>query len=1513
MTRYLDAEHEIRTLKALLRKSLDTIRELKQPSSVAGPAEPIAIIGMACELPGGVTTPEDYWSLLRSGRECARDLPASEWVADVYRRYFDQNPRAARYARANYLDSDVMRFDPRAFNISPKEARDMDPTQRLALKLTAQALERAGYQPRRIDGRVGVYFGVIGGEYGALARQSAEPGSYAATGSLNSVVAGRISHTFDFGGPAVAVDTACSSSLVALHLAGEAIRAGDCDVAVVGGVNLLLDPSIFTVLSGIGALSADGRCRPFAADGEGYGRGEGGGVVVLKRWSDAVRDRDNVLALVRATSINHDGTCSGLTVPNGRAQRALIEQTLKRSGLRAADVDYLEAHGTGTRLGDPIEMSAASAIYCQDRSADRPLAVGSAKAQIGHLEAASGIASLIKLVLVLQKRRVPAQFVAGEANHDIDFERLCLQPTVTETQLTSAQPVGAVSSFGFSGTNGHAILSAVPPAGIARAGQRSSAQPVLLSARSAAALTDQVCRLAKHLTEVDADLEDVGFTLAVGRDHGPFRAHLLAETREQAVRTLEARRATPQIVTSSRLFRAGAAKLAFFVGAADRGRQARQWYGMFSAFRDGFDRVDAAWSKLGEPALTRWIDSDHHPSSAVESAALQLGLLCGTVRLWQAFGLQPAIWMAEGIGCFAVAVETTARTPQDALAELSRLVEESQVRPDGSIDFSGLPTPPTGGAPTPHLHLDAAVICPRDGDFVGPDQLADPAYWAAAATARTDISAAGRLCVEHDVHIGMLLGEGGVTASVRQHLDPVLTLVDTAEDADDPRQALVRSLLRMYELGFDIDWHPLYENTAARRITLPTSALDEAVYAFESAARQPARVTTPARSGVLQPMRHLSPGDNLDVDFELDPIELALSDTHHVVHIGYFIEMLLRGLTTVVPGREFEVADMHFSTALVLRDGPGIVRLVFNGLRGDRAGFAFHSLADAANNQWQQHAHGTLIERSPAAESVRAHPQVAERVYSGAEFYAGMGARGMRLGPSVRAVGEVFRDDSTVWATVAAEHRAAPAQAAARIAPGLLDACSQLFHAALPGEQSTRAFMVERLQGLIVHSGAPTAVTELYVENLQVESGSALAHGRMAVRDVEGRTVLQCATATVRVIEGGIESVLAAAGPVGDTLRLTADDLTAATAGGRSAVECIVRRLLARLTDAPEDGIGPRDSTTALGIDSLQATTLHRALRPIDTDGRVPLADIVAGISVSELTARLLGRRNGVVVDDLPAMAPATARTGAGYLKRRVETARVRLLCIPYGGGSTLLFQRWQGLLGDEVDVCPVALPGRGERLGEPLVPNVYDVVDALEPEVAEACDKPVVIYGHSAGALIGYLLALRLRRRGITAVRHLVIGAFSGPGLKENPFYRDSLRTLAAAGYPDLPSAEQIRGLDAEALRELARLLLLPTPSDVDAEFLRLTLPILVNDIRLVGSFRPADAHVLDIPITAVHGTQEDRVTSDEMRDWRHHTSAGFDFHTVVGDHFFLHPDQRQHELLAIIREVVNDDRRHP
>lgn len=1490
MTRSVDAEQEIRTLKALLRKSLGTIREINSSNSVGTKNEPLAIVGMACEFPGGVTTPDQYWELLSSGRECVRDEPVSEWLNEVYRGYFQRNPLAAGKARANYLDRDVMRFDPRSFNISPREARDMDPTQRLALKLTAQAFERAGHRPRGTGGRVGVYFGVIGGEYGALARNSADPGAYVATGSLNSVVAGRISHTFDFTGPAVAVDTACSSSLVALHLAAEGLRAGDCDVAVVGGVNLLLDPSIFTVLAGVSALSADGRCRPFAAAGEGYGRGEGGGVVILKRQGDAVRDRDEILALVRATAVNHDGTCSGLTVPNGRAQRDLMETALLRSGLRPGDIDYLEAHGTGTPLGDPIEMAAVSAVYCGDRADDRPLPVGSVKAQIGHLEAASGIASLIKLVLALQNRRIPAQLVAGEPNHNIDFDRLKLRPA-TGTEHLREHAVGALSSYGFSGTNGHAIVSAAEvPEYHASAGRQLRTAPIVLSGRSAAALTEQAQELAGHLRNCDVAAVDVGYTLAVGRDHGPFRMQLLADTREEIIRALEARLAMPRLGTLSRLRETGPAKSAFILGADVA--SIRRWYGEFAPFRGGFDAVAEAWAGIGGDPLHRWLDTTEVPARPGAAAALQLALLCGAVRLWQQFGIRPEIWAAEGIACYAVAIETRVLGIREALAEATRLVEGSSSDSDGSSIRT-------------RSILDDAVICPRDGELLSSRAVAEPGYWAQAATASADFTKAAGIFTDFGVHVALLLGMNAESAAHRAISTRVNTVV--CENDTDPVRSLTGTLSRLYELGFDIDWEPLFDGVEARRISLPTSVFDESTYAFDATPSTRNSAVTERKS--LEAIRLLSPTGGAEVEFAVDPFELELADTHHVVHIGFFVEMLMSGLAVLDADRRYAIADMHFTTALVARQEPMTVRLVLEGIDGPEPDFSFYSLTDPAANRWERHVHGTVVPGIPSTQPERRNRSIAQRYQGGDEFYAEMLQRGLDLGPSVRGVGDVHRDGTDVWATVAPAHDAAPERAVARVSPALLDSCAQLFHAAMPQDARSSAFMVERLQNLVIHPGGPAGIAELRVENLSIAPGATVAQASMRMLDAEGRPVVECATCTVRLIDGGIKSVLAASGPVDDAMQVTEAERAAAAVGDRGSVEATVRRLLAHLTDTPATEIGPADSTTALGVDSLQATALYRALAPLDGQAKLTLADIVAGISVADLSA-LLGSRSGAQQAPAAAAAPAgvteTVVTRRSFLKPARDAARVRLLCIPYGGGTTLLFQQWQTLLGDDIDVCPVALPGRGERLAEPLVPNVYDIVDALEPEAAAVCDKPLVIYGHSAGALVGYLLAARLRRRGITAVSHVVVGAFSGPDGDPNPFHRSCLNALAEAGFPDIPDRDQIRAMDADALHELARLMMFPAARGVDVAFLRLALPILAADIRLVGSFAFADAEVLDVPITAIHGVKDDRVAEAEVRQWEHRTTGPFTFRAVPGDHFFLHPDQDQRKVLDIIREVL-------
>lgn len=1496
---------EVTTLKALLRKSLATIKELNRdaaqrgstvsgsPETATSSGDPIAIIGDACELPGGATTPEAYWSLLSSDKDCVRDAPASPWLREFYHRYFQEHPAAAGYARANYLDGDVMRFDPRHFAISPTEARDMDPAQRMALTLTARALERAGYHPRRIDGRVGVYFGVIGGEYGALARRAFQAGGYVATGTLNSVVSGRASHTFDFDGPAISVDTACSSSLVALHLACEGIRGGDCDIAVVGGINLLLDPSSFTVLAGVGAVSPDGRCHAFSGDGEGYGRGEGGGVVVLKRLSAARRDRDQVLAVVRATAINHDGTCSGLTVPNGRAQGRLIEAALRRSGLAATDIDYLEAHGTGTPLGDPIEMTAASQAYCRDRPADRPLVVGSVKALIGHLEAASGIASLLKLIMVLRHRRVPAQPMSGPVNRNIDFDGLRLRVPTAPVDLPAPSGralTGAISSFGFSGTNAHVIVSAPDPEPPRPPATRVR-HALLLAAGSRTALDTCVADAVADLERVsDATpvleaangpsiAEDMCFTRATGREHGPYRTYVTGTDRAELLAALRAQQAVPQFVTDSGLTRNGPLKRAVLLdGHAPPDSWSRDWHRTFAAFRAGFDRVAAGTS------LARLLEPGEQPADAAELAGFRLAVLCGTVALWRGFGVVPEIWCAAGIGVYAAAVESGTLPADAALADLATLFADVSLDTDGDLPaLAGLRVPEAGHGGTGRL--DAALVDPLDGGFVGPSQLADPTYWLRAATAPADLGRGARRCAEHDVRVAVAVHPPG--PSIAEAL-----VVVAPAPGDDPRDAVLSVLLRLYELGADVDWEPLYAGSTARRVTLSTTPLDEAPYVLADPVIRPVNAVEPVSGDPLEPRPHLSPRSGGEIDFTLGAPALPLADTHHIVHIGYFVEMLLRSVALLRPDTAFQIREMRFSTALVVWDTPARVRLVLEE-SGDSPAFAFYSLVDEATNRWQQHVSGTLARQGDPPVAAAAETGPPTRLLSGAEFYAKLAERGLRLGPSVRAVGDVYTDGTGVLADVEPAHAVAPQRALARVAPGILDAGAQVFQMAMPPEvPPTAAFMVEALEGLLVHAGGLAAPARLRVDGVRAVPGDNAVTGRLLVLDARDEVIVECARCTVRWIEGGVESILAAAGLAGDEPRLTDAEIA-----DPDRLPDAVMRVLSVLTGVPASDIRGGETTTALGVDSLQATRLHRALEPVNPSDRVPLADIVAGIGVAELARRLRGDTNET---RRPAAAAPVRRRNFLQLSR--QSPRLRLLCVPYGGGSTLVFQGWQAFFPDDVEVCPVSLPGRGDRLGEPLVPDVYQLVDDLEEEVLRSVDTPFVLYGHSFGALIGYLLGLRLQARGLTSLRHLCVGAFSSPGGRGNPFQLECLAEIAAAGYPGMPSTEDIQALDTDDLRRLAAILRFPLRPAMDRSFLRMALPVLVNDIRLVGSFRHEDAVPLDVPITAVHGSGDDRVEEQQMRDWKRWTTRDLDFHVLDGDHFFLHPDQQRAALLDIL-----------
>jgi thioester reductase-like protein len=530
--------HGDQDLERRLRDALRAARTRLAACEAAG--EPVAVVGTGCRFPGGANDPRAFWERLRDGFDAVGPVPAERWDVD---RFYDADRTAAgkTYVRdGSFLDR-VDGFDAKFFGIAPREAVGMDPQQRLLLEVAWEALENAGQACDQLRGSAtGVFAGVGFDDYAQFGLNSGDPtriDAHNGLGNAKSVAVGRVAYVLGLQGPVMQLDTACSSSLLAVHLACQSLSNGECDLALAGGVSLILRPEIFVAFSRLGALSADGRCRTFDAAADGYGRGEGCGLVVLKRLSDAHRDGDNVLAVIRGSAVNHDGRSNGLSAPHGGAQEAVIRRALARAGVDGSQVGYVEAHGTGTRLGDPIEVRALLAALRPEGASDLPLHIGSVKTNIGHLESAAGIAGLIKLVLALRHRQIPPHPHFERPNPHIPWADgvLCVPTTLTEwpAPANGGVRVGGTSSFGMSGTNVHVTVAEAPPTPPRR--REPGPQVLTLSARSRAALRELARRYHDYLeTEHPASFDDVCFTACTGRAHWPHRLAVAASGAAEA-------------------------------------------------------------------------------------------------------------------------------------------------------------------------------------------------------------------------------------------------------------------------------------------------------------------------------------------------------------------------------------------------------------------------------------------------------------------------------------------------------------------------------------------------------------------------------------------------------------------------------------------------------------------------------------------------------------------------------------------------------------------------------------------------------------------------------------------------------------------------------------------------------------------------------------------------------------------------------------------------------------------
>ncbi|MGH9822643.1 MAG: beta-ketoacyl synthase N-terminal-like domain-containing protein, partial [Blastocatellia bacterium] len=644
--------------------------------AIDGKREAIAIIGMSCRLPGAKDV-GSFWTLLRDGIDAVTEVPPDRWDIDSF---YDPDPaRPGKMSTrwGGFLE-EVDQFDSHFFNISPREAIDIDPQQRLMLELAWNAFESAGLRSDQLAGsQTGVFVGICGNDYSRYQRSDiANLDLYFGTGNALSIAANRVSYQFDLRGPSVAVDTACSSSLVAVHLACQSLRDGECQLAVAGGVNLILGPETTIAFSKGRMMASDGRCKTFDARADGYVRGEGCGVIVLKRLSDAISGGDRILAIVRGSAVNQDGRSNGLTAPNGLAQQAVIRTALENAAVSGSEIAYVEAHGTGTPLGDPIEIDAVAQVLASSNDRLRPCAIGSVKTNIGHLEAAAGIAGLIKVVLSLGHRQIPPHLNLNKLNPyiHVDDNAIVIPTKLTPWSAEGERRLAGVSSFGFGGTNAHVVVEESAP-GTTEETTRAGMRPgiLVLSARSTKALETLAESYTEFLRTQAGSLRDVCYSAGVRRTH--FEHRLSVSGYE-----------SQDLVEQCKAYLGGQARSGMASGSVSHGRnykvvyvfpgQGSQWVGMaqqlFEAeavFRETIEECDRAmkqfvhWSLVEE--LFRQGDANRLERIDVVQPIL-FAVAAGLSALWSSWGVLPEAVVGHSMGEIAAAYVAGALTIKDA-------------------------------------------------------------------------------------------------------------------------------------------------------------------------------------------------------------------------------------------------------------------------------------------------------------------------------------------------------------------------------------------------------------------------------------------------------------------------------------------------------------------------------------------------------------------------------------------------------------------------------------------------------------------------------------------------------------------------------------------------------------------------------------------------------------------------------------------------------------------------------
>lgn len=999
--------------------------------------ESIAIIGLGCRVPGA-SSPEAFWQLVRDRIDAIREVPESRWSRRDLYDPTPQSPGKMNTVWAGMLE-EVGHFDHEFFGISPREAAHMDPQQRLLLEVVWESLEHAGQSPDRLRGSdTGVFVGISSDDYSRLFTDFASIEAYSGTGNALSVAANRISYLLDWRGPSWIVDTACSSSLVAIHQAAQSLRLRECSLAIAAGVNLVLTPQLTIAFSQAGMMSPGGRCRAFDDSADGYVRGEGCGAVVLKRFADALRDRDNILAVIRGSAVNQDGRTNGLTSPNGRSQQAVIRKALDSAGVSPEHISYVEAHGTGTSLGDPIEMNSLMDVLMPGRSPDARCWVGSVKTNIGHLEAAAGIAGLIKVVLALSHKTIPPQLHLTSLNRYIALEGTPFRIPVECEPWPGEQGrrLAGVSSFGFAGTNAHVILQEAPARKSVPAQADRPCHLLTLSARNPPSLRALAARYAGALAG-GMSLPDVCFTANTGRAHFQHRLAIVSDRAPTLHAALQRFADAGEAIDGASCCGFAAASRrprVAFLFTGERAQLAgigRELYETEGTFRRVVDRCDAVVRQVRGTGLLQVLYGDAVGTidETGEAQPAQFAVAVALAELWRSWGIEPSVALGHGLGEYAAACVAGVFGMDDGV----RLVcaRGALMQAQATLEAFRAVAREVGYA-APALDLISNVT----GRAAGAE-VAQAEYWvehvqrpAQCAAGKETLAAAG---VDACVEIGPGMSDW---------------------------QQLLETLSHLYVAGCDVNWTGFDRAYPRQRVVLPTYPFQRERAWLTTRNAAPATPGTGASHPLLGRRLELAGRANEFVFESQISAERPPFLKHHRVNgqpvfpgSGYIEMAVAAGRIALDRPGALAVENVAFSRPLVLLAGAGqTVQFHLTRDEGRPLSFEVHALTAAVEGQpahWVSHASGKVraLGEEPAAGAAWHLPSLRSEIaheVAATDVFSFFGKLGNEYGPSFRAIEQVWRHGQRSLGRIRLPEPCVSESQHYAFHPVLLDACLQL-------------------------------------------------------------------------------------------------------------------------------------------------------------------------------------------------------------------------------------------------------------------------------------------------------------------------------------------------------------------------------------------------------------------------------------------------------------------------------------